>query len=133
MEVTEHAKKIVSDNPYGRSIEACAPFAWTSRIPSPHVMDLYEGKKGVRARGRGTDALSIAYENVDLRAIEHVVDPSQTKAIAQVCLCPYPPISSHILPSSHPPIHPFHTPIRVPNALVVDDLTFQVCRCDMIL
>ncbi len=70
-----------------RTPEASGPFgAITPRRPDPRSLDASKGRRDVKVRTRGVEALSFGVWDVDLGALEQLVDPAQTRAIAEALL-----------------------------------------------
>jgi len=59
------------------------PDPWTgvvARVPIPESIDPRRRDR-TRVRARGTEEVGFGYESIDLRHVEQIVDPSQTRAI----------------------------------------------------
>jgi predicted ABC-class ATPase len=81
-EVTSQAKSIAAEHPTGRRLESRAPLdLGRPRYPMARSIDASYGRRRVRITVRGRDRLGVGRETVDLRAVEQIVDPSQTRAI----------------------------------------------------
>ncbi len=81
-EVTGEAKRVASERPTGRTIESTTPLdAGAPRRPVAESIDASHGRRGVRVTVRGHDQLGLGRAKIDLRAVEQLVDPSQTRAI----------------------------------------------------
>ncbi|HHM24429.1 MAG TPA: ATPase, partial [Bacteroidetes bacterium] len=81
-DVTTQAKAIAERLQTNRKVERPAPFQGvTQRIPLPHSFDASRGKREVKIDVRGLETLLFGSETVDLRHVEQLVDPSQTRAV----------------------------------------------------
>jgi predicted ABC-class ATPase len=81
-DVTEAARAVARAHPTGRRPERAAPFSLPApRAPLPGSLDASKGRREVRIAVRGPDHLEFGVERVDLRAVEQLVDPSQTRAV----------------------------------------------------
>lgn len=81
-EVTEDARRIAREQPTGRSSEARRPLVpGTSRSPEPGSFDASRGRRDVKIDAPARDRLLYGREVIDLRAVEQLVDASQTRAI----------------------------------------------------
>lgn len=84
--VTAQARRIAQEHPSQRRHEAAATFgALRPRIPLPDSLDPWRGQR-VKVEARGLEAIRFGQESIDLRALEQLVDPSQTRAIADALL-----------------------------------------------
>ncbi|PSO48185.1 MAG: ATPase [Cyanobacteria bacterium SW_9_44_58] len=82
-EVTEKAKAIAQENRTERSIEGGETFGTiTPRIPLAKSIDPSRGKKDVNVKVRDDDEVSFGSEEIDLAAVEQLVDQGQLRAIA---------------------------------------------------
>ena len=82
VDVTARARKIAAQLQTQRRIERPEPFdTVTRRIPLPESFDPSRGKRDVKIDAKGMETLLFGRETVDLRFVEQVVDPSQTRAI----------------------------------------------------
>ncbi|MGV2828511.1 ABC-ATPase domain-containing protein [Myxosarcina sp. GI1(2024)] len=83
-EVTERAKAIAKQYVTERQAEGGANFGKISpRIPLPDSIDASRGKKEVKLTVRDVDKIVFGTEDIDLSAVEQIVDTGQLKAIAQ--------------------------------------------------
>lgn len=84
-EVTARAHAIAAEVGPPRRPEAAGPLPPpVPRVPDPASLDAAPaGRPGGRARirARGTEEIAYGTEAIDLRAVEQLVDPSQTRAI----------------------------------------------------
>lgn len=83
-DVTAEAKAIAERQPEKRKREGgddLGPIA--PRAPLPKSIDPSRGKRRVRVRARGADAIEFGRERIDLGAVEQLVDAGQTRAIAE--------------------------------------------------
>ncbi|HSF20018.1 MAG TPA: ABC-ATPase domain-containing protein [Vicinamibacteria bacterium] len=81
-DVTAEAVRVAKTHPTGRAIETPSPFARSpGRHPLRESIDASRGRREVRIDARGRDSLAFGEEHIDLRAVEQLVDASQTRAI----------------------------------------------------
>ncbi len=81
-DATEEAKAIASRQPTGRTVESESPLKLGScRRFVPASIDASRGRRDVRIEARGRDQLVFGEETLDLRALEQLVDVSQTRAV----------------------------------------------------
>ena len=81
-EVTGEAKRVARERPTGRAIESTTPLdAGAPRRPVAKSIDASHGRRDLRVTLRGHDRLGLGRQKIDLRAVEQLVDPSQTRAI----------------------------------------------------
>ena len=82
-EVTEKAKLIAQENRTERTAEGGDRFGKiTPRIPLADSVDPSRGKKDVNVKVRDDDEVSFGTEEIDLAAVEQLVDKDQLRAIA---------------------------------------------------
>ncbi|MGD1921275.1 MAG: ABC-ATPase domain-containing protein [Pleurocapsa sp.] len=82
-DVTNEAKAIAKAYVTHRNPEGGINFGKiTSRIPLKDSIDPSSGKKGVKLKSRATNLISFGSEDIDLSAVEQLVDTGQLKAIA---------------------------------------------------
>ena len=82
-DVTEKAKEIAQEYSTQRSKEGGDSFGLINRrVPILSSIDPSRGKREVKLNTRGVDSLTIGTEEIDLRAVEQLVDEGQLKAIA---------------------------------------------------
>ena len=80
-EVTAQAHIIAAEVDTAGEPSATHPFgAPPARIPDPASINA-ERRGRDRVRARGTEEIAFGQEEIDLRAVEQIVDPSQTRAI----------------------------------------------------
>ena len=80
-DVTTEAKRIAASGGE-RAAEARGELERPpARVPDPASVDPSRGRRDVKIDVRGTASLGFGTENVDLRALEQLVDPSQVRAI----------------------------------------------------
>ncbi|WP_327083434.1 ABC-ATPase domain-containing protein [Streptoalloteichus hindustanus] len=84
VEVTERAREVAA-TPTGRHVESAGFGSPRRRVPDPDSVEAESGGR-VRVRARGRDALTLGETDVDLRAVEQVVDPSQVTGIGLAIL-----------------------------------------------
>ena len=82
-DVTKEAKKIAQEYATHRNLEGGTSFgAISPRIPLKETIDASRGKREVKIKSRGTELISFGEEDIDLSAVEQLVDSGQLKAIA---------------------------------------------------
>ncbi|MEG4089284.1 ABC-ATPase domain-containing protein [Microcoleus sp. Pol12B4] len=81
--VTEKAKKIAKNYSISRADEGGENFGEiTQRMPIPASLDPSRGRRYVRVKVRDVDELAFGTDDIDLGAIEQIVDSGQLRAIA---------------------------------------------------
>jgi len=81
-DMTEAAHKVARTYPTQRQQENVAPLrAITPRIPQPQSFDASRGKRDVKIDVRDRDAIGFGTDTIVLRAVEQLVDRSQTRAV----------------------------------------------------
>ena len=81
--VTEKAKEIASNYSISRAAEGGKIFGEISqRVPVPASLDPSRGRRDVRVKVRDVDELAFGTEEIDLGAVEQIVDSGQLRAIA---------------------------------------------------
>ena len=84
--VTEQAKAIAQANPAQRQQEGGQSFGRiTNRDVLPGSLPTGKGDRPLKVKAR-SDGLMLGYENIDLRAIEQIVEVHQVRAIAQAII-----------------------------------------------
>ncbi|MEG4348553.1 ABC-ATPase domain-containing protein [Microcoleus sp. LAD1_D3] len=82
-DVTEKAKEIAINYPISRAAEGGETFGEiTQRVPIPASLDPSRGRRDVRVKVRDVDELAFGTEEIDLGAVEQIVDSGQLMAIA---------------------------------------------------
>ena len=82
-DVTEKAKEIAINYSISRAVEGGETFGEiTQRVPLPASLDPSLGRRDVRVKVRDVDELAFGREEIDLDAIEQIVDRGQLRAIA---------------------------------------------------
>jgi len=82
-DVTEKAKEIAINYSISRAAEGGENFGEiTQRVPIPASLDPSLGRRDVRVKVRDVDELAFGTEEIDLGAIEQIVDRGQLRAIA---------------------------------------------------
>ncbi len=80
-EVTGHAHAIAAEVGPPRRSEAAGPLGPPApRIPDPASVSAERGGR-TKVRARGVQEIAYGAEEIDLRAVEQLIDPSQTRAI----------------------------------------------------
>lgn len=81
-EVTEEAHRVAREHPSDRAVAAATvrPLRLTPRAPLSASFDPWHGQRD-RVRARGRRELAFGDEEIDLSALEQLVDDSQTRAI----------------------------------------------------
>ncbi len=83
-EVTERARAVAAEHPTGRVAEAPGPFPpMPRRVPRPGSVDPSKGRREVRVRLRGEEAIHFGDEEIDLSGVEQVVSVAQLRAISE--------------------------------------------------
>ena len=81
-DATEAARRIASEHPTRRRREVRAPLVPAPpRVPRKGSLDPSRGRRDVKIAVRDTDLLGFGRETIDLRAVEPLIEPSQTRAI----------------------------------------------------
>ncbi|MEG3870577.1 ABC-ATPase domain-containing protein [Microcoleus sp. Z1_B5] len=81
--VTEKAKEIAKNYSISRAAEGGEIFGEiTQRVPIPASLDPSRGRRDVRLKVRDVDELAFGTEDIDLGAVEQIVDSGQLRAIA---------------------------------------------------
>lgn len=80
-EVTARAQRIAAEVGPPREVAPSRPIAApTARVPDPASVSAERGGRD-RVRAHGTEEIAFGNEAIDLRAVEQLIDPSQTRAI----------------------------------------------------
>ncbi len=80
--VTEKAKEIANNYISNRTIEGGEAFGKiTPRIPIPSSLDPSRGRQDVRLKVRDMDEVTFGTEEIDVTAVEQIVDKAQLRAI----------------------------------------------------
>lgn len=80
-EVTARAHAVAAEVGPPREVPPARPIgAPPARVPDPASVSAERGGRD-RVRAHGTEEISFGHEAIDLRAVEQLVDPSQTRAI----------------------------------------------------
>ena len=81
-DVTAEAQSVASTHATRRRIETTHPVTLdTTRIPQPESFDPSRGRREVKIDAKALDLILFGTEHIDLRAVEQLVDHSQTRAI----------------------------------------------------
>ena len=79
---TREAREIATRMPTGRCVEAAGELGEiTRRIPLSASFDASRGRREVRIDAHGLNQVRFGIEEIDLSAVEQLVDPSQTRAV----------------------------------------------------
>jgi len=81
-DATADARRAASEHPSQRRSEtthALGPAV--PRVPLAESLDPSRGRRAVKIGSRGRDRIEYGDDSIDLRAVEQIVDPSQTRAI----------------------------------------------------
>ncbi|WP_204139586.1 ABC-ATPase domain-containing protein [Halomicronema sp. CCY15110] len=82
-EVTAQARAIARADQNNRQAEGGATFGDISlRVVAPDSIDARKGKRAVNLKTRTTDEIRLGLHEIDLSAVEQLVEPGQLKAIA---------------------------------------------------
>ncbi|MGB8686768.1 MAG: ABC-ATPase domain-containing protein [Microcoleus sp.] len=82
-DVTQKAKEIAKNYSTSRAGEGGENFGKISqRVPIPASLDPSRGRRDVRVKVRDVDELAFGTEEIDLAAVEQIVDSGQLRAIA---------------------------------------------------
>lgn len=82
-DVTEQAKQVAATYRTERQAEGGQAFGqMASRVVLPESIDPRRGKRAVNLKVRATDEIRLGTEEIDLSAVEQLVEPGQVKAIA---------------------------------------------------
>ena len=82
VEVTADARRIANEKPTSRASEAGEPLTEGSpRVLEAKSFDPSRGRRGVKIDAPERDRILYGREAIDLRAVEQLVDRSQTRAI----------------------------------------------------
>ncbi len=81
-ECSAEARAIAASHPTGRAVECDAPLALPApRHPLAASVDASRGRRPAKIDAKGRELLVFGEERVELRGLEQLVDPSQTRAI----------------------------------------------------
>jgi predicted ABC-class ATPase len=83
-DVTAEAKAIAAQHPTGRKLEAVDDWpSPTPRIPLAESLDPSKGRREISIKGRALRAVLFGTEEIDMSAVEQLVDEGQVRAIGQ--------------------------------------------------
>ena len=86
-EATDQARTIAADLPTARRCQSDAPFGPApGRVPLAASIDPSRGRRPAKVNSRGLRTVLFGEETIDLSAVEQLVDPSQTRALAAALL-----------------------------------------------
>ncbi|MGH0037245.1 MAG: ABC-ATPase domain-containing protein [Myxococcota bacterium] len=81
-DVTDEARRIAGELPSARRQEPAEPLRPVRpRVPRAEGFDARRGRREVKIDARGRDLVRYGTHDIDLRAVEQILDPSQTRAI----------------------------------------------------
>lgn len=81
-DVTQDARRIAAEQASRRVREVARPLAPPrGRVPVAASFDASRGRRDVKIDARGLHEIGFGRERIDLRGVEQLVDPSQTRAI----------------------------------------------------
>jgi len=81
-EITEEARRVATEHPSGRRVEAAEPLASvTERVPEAQSFDPSRGRREVKIDAKGRDLVLFGSDPIDLRCVEQLVEVSQTRAV----------------------------------------------------
>jgi predicted ABC-class ATPase len=81
-DLTREAKRVVTDHPTRRSHEGGAWRAIRARVPLPASIDPSRGRREVDIKARSENRVMFGNAEVELSAVEQLVEPAQARAIA---------------------------------------------------
>jgi predicted ABC-class ATPase len=82
VDTTREAKRVAESHPTGRRSEPVKPLeAVGARVPLPASFDASRGRREVKIDARGVEQIRFGREDIDLRALDQLVDPSQARAL----------------------------------------------------
>lgn len=107
-DVTEKAKAIAQQHQTERTPEGGEKFGQiTSRIPLPESIDPSRGQRDVKLKVRDVDEVVFGTEEIDLAAVEQIVERGQLRAIASAIVyakeeyidgrCPLPEVLNQVM------------------------------------
>jgi predicted ABC-class ATPase len=80
--VTDRAREIAAERDTGRRREARSPLAApTPRVPRADSLDPSRGRRDVKIDARSAEEIGFGEARIDLRALEQLVERSQTRAV----------------------------------------------------
>lgn len=83
VDVTGRAREVAARFPTGRAFEGgAAHLRVAGRVPVSLGFARAGDRRSTKTKARGTDAIMLGREEIDLRNVEQVVDPGQTRFIA---------------------------------------------------
>jgi predicted ABC-class ATPase len=82
VEVTAAAHRIAAVQPTARVPEGGEWLELARRVPLPDSLDPARGRRAVHIRAFSEERVTFGAEEVDLRAVEQLVEPAQARAIA---------------------------------------------------
>ncbi len=80
-DVTEEARRVASDHPTRRRTEGGEWRPLAPRVPLPASLDPRQGRRDVHVRARTEARALFGEEEVELSAVEQLVEPAQARAI----------------------------------------------------
>jgi predicted ABC-class ATPase len=80
LDVTDQARQVAQDHPTARQVELAGQFGdLRSRVPLARSVQARRGRR-VKIKARGEEAISFGSEQIDLSAVEQIVEQSQVRA-----------------------------------------------------
>ncbi len=81
-DATGEARRVAAELPSRRQSEATAPLTGVAaRVPRAESFDASRGRREVKIDVRDVDRIRFGESDIDLRGVEQLVDPSQTRAV----------------------------------------------------
>lgn len=94
--LTNEARRIAGEHPRAASAEVPAPFPLPrKRIPDPQSIDPSKGRREVKTRSRALRSISFGTEEIELDAVEQLVETSQLNAMAAALVEARPYFETH--------------------------------------
>jgi predicted ABC-class ATPase len=83
VEVTAEARAVAAALPSQRRQEGRPWRAWRRRVPLPHSLDARRGRRAVEVKASRAERVLFGAEEIELSAVEQLVEAAQTRAIAR--------------------------------------------------
>jgi predicted ABC-class ATPase len=85
LDVTERARRIAATGPDAFRAEGRSPLRPPlERVPDPKSFDARRGRRDAKITTRGCETIVYGTTEIDLRGVEQLFDPSQTRAIGEL-------------------------------------------------